>query len=213
MFPNHFRVPEALRSGLTFGSFTAKRSGGVKNDDANDVNPSHAIESSLGSDDTAGELVSSDEHGSSNGQVDHFDEPESPTELHEEVPQSDGNDALDADSKDGNLKKDVIFPQEGHQDAATQIAPTYGFGVMQPIHEGNLAQFDRLEAQTQDISCVSSFVVSFYFLFAPRIIHVASVCYVFFAYIANCIAIISFIFTIWNFIFLLLLCFIKLFFL
>uniref|UniRef100_A0A2P2MFE0 Uncharacterized protein LOC105633127 isoform X2 n=1 Tax=Rhizophora mucronata TaxID=61149 RepID=A0A2P2MFE0_RHIMU len=103
-------------------------------------------------------MICSDEHGSSNGQVDHFDEPESPTELHEEVPQSDGNDALDADSKDGNLKKDVIFPQEGHQDAATQIAPTYGFGVMQPIHEGNLAQFDRLEAQTQDISCVSSFV-------------------------------------------------------
>uniref|UniRef100_A0A2P2MF88 GBF-interacting protein 1 N-terminal domain-containing protein n=1 Tax=Rhizophora mucronata TaxID=61149 RepID=A0A2P2MF88_RHIMU len=161
MFPNHFRVPEALRSGLTFGSFTAQNSGlGVKNGNGNDcgINSSHAIDSSLGADETARELPLSDEHLTSNEQVDHFNQPESPKQVLDEVPQSVGNDAPDSESKDCKLKEDAIFLPEGHHNTSIQITPTYGFGMMQPMQKGHHAQFEGHEAQEQDISHVSGFV-------------------------------------------------------
>lgn len=56
-FPNHFKVPEALKTGLTFGSFDTNSGLGTEFGNSNGCGISgiHAIESSCGNDETARE--------------------------------------------------------------------------------------------------------------------------------------------------------------
>ncbi|KAI9403095.1 hypothetical protein POPTR_001G370900v4 [Populus trichocarpa] len=178
-FPNHYKVPEALKSGLTFGSFDtnsgprkeysngdltfgsfdtnsgpgAKCSNGIDGD----INSMHAIELAHLTDETAME-PSSNDSGSTPVQFNHSDQPESPIHVLEKVSISEGNVDPSADSGAVQPKQDEMLLPEGHQSSTVQIAPNYGFGIMPPMQAAHLVPFAGHETQAWDVSQTTGFV-------------------------------------------------------
>lgn len=105
-------------------------------------------------------ITCSIENGSLITQVDHSDKSESPQNELVKVPQSEGNVAANADSEGDQSKQEIMMVPEGHLNPTAPIAPNYGFGIMPPVQGGHLIQFDGHETQAQDVSRVSTFVVS-----------------------------------------------------
>ncbi|XP_012071069.1 GBF-interacting protein 1-like isoform X2 [Jatropha curcas] len=159
-FPNHFKVPEALKSGLTFGSFDVNSGPGTKNCNGNscDINSTHATESSHGTDETARETSSSNQSISSTVLVDHPDQLESPEQVFENATKSEGIATSDADPKSNKASQEMMLLPEGQQNSVVQIAPSYGFGIVSTVPGGQLVQIEGYESQTQDVSCLSGFV-------------------------------------------------------
>ncbi|KAB5521247.1 hypothetical protein DKX38_025566 [Salix brachista] len=177
-FPNHYKVPEALKSGLIFGSFDtnsgsgkeysnggltfgsfdtnsgpgAKCSNGI--DDV--INSMHAVELAHLTDETATE-PSSNDSGSTPMQVNHSDQPESPLHVLEEVSISEGSVAPSADSRAVQQEQDGMLIPEGHHSSTVQIAPNYGFGIMPPMQPAHLVPFAGHETQAWDVSQPTGF--------------------------------------------------------
>ncbi|CAI0378401.1 unnamed protein product [Linum tenue] len=138
-FPNHFKVPQALKSGLTFGSFessssTGMNSGNGHNRDVNGQNLSTAV------------------------QIDLPDKCESESEnVLKEVASSVGNPLLEADPKCDQPKQERTQTLERHQSPTAQLAPNYGLGVlpaMEGVHNG---QLDGHEPRARDAPRISPF--------------------------------------------------------
>ncbi|XP_034925139.1 GBF-interacting protein 1 isoform X3 [Populus alba] len=158
-FPNHYKVPEALKSGLTFGSFDTNSGPGAKcsNGIDGDINSMQAVELAHLTDETAME-PSSNDSGSTPMQVNHSDQPESPIHVLEKVSISEGNVEPSADSRAVQPKQDEMLLPEGHQSSTVQIAPNYGFGIMPTMQATHLVPIAGHETQAWDVSQTTGFV-------------------------------------------------------
>ncbi|KAI9385564.1 hypothetical protein POPTR_011G079800v4 [Populus trichocarpa] len=177
-FPTHFKVPEALKSSLTFGSFESNSGpgkeyinggltfGSFDSNSGPETKCSNAIDGDINST-LAVELThstvenarpSSNDSGSSPMQVDHSYQPESPQPVVEKVLISEDNDAPGADSKVVQSKQDAMLLPECHQNSTVQISPSYGFGIMPPLQAAHPVPFIGHETQAPDVSQLSGFV-------------------------------------------------------
>ncbi|KAI4307839.1 hypothetical protein L6164_030976 [Bauhinia variegata] len=153
-FPNHFQVPEALKSGITFGSFdsnfglTERSSSGT--DGGNDDSP--ALESSLGSDETA---ISSKQSVSTTSQGDRPDYPHSPSYLIERSP-AEGNTISGVDSKGDQPKQEVLLAPEGPPIQTVPNAQNYGLNFMSTMLGTQQIQFEGAESQSANSQALSS---------------------------------------------------------
>ncbi|XVE80594.1 hypothetical protein DITRI_Ditri14bG0152100 [Diplodiscus trichospermus] len=155
-FPTDFEVSEALKNGLTFGSFDASFGQETKHDNvaSAEINSACPVESSLGSDETGGEPSARNQGVLLAVEGDNADEPQSTPEF-EKVPESDGNISSDADLKIDQSNEEMHLRLEGKQNVIPNV-PSYGFGFM-PAAASHLAQFDGLEAWMHDVSRLPNF--------------------------------------------------------
>ncbi|KAK7299914.1 hypothetical protein RJT34_10743 [Clitoria ternatea] len=154
-FPNHFQVPESLKSGLTFGSFdtfglSEKSTSGTGGD-----NNSPASESSLGNGEAA---TTSTQNVSLTAQGDQLDYPHSSSYLIEKTPAIEGNSITSSDTKADQPKKEVLIAPEGHPIPTVQTAQNYGLNFMSTMLGTQQVQFEGTEPQPQDSSCLPNFV-------------------------------------------------------
>ncbi|KAK7371899.1 hypothetical protein VNO80_05266 [Phaseolus coccineus] len=155
-FPNHFQVPEALKSGLTFGSFdtfgpSEKSNSGTDGDN----NVSCALEPSPVSDEAA---TSSNQNASLTSQGDHLDYPHSSTYLIEKTPDTEGNSINGTDTKVDQQKKEVLLAPEAHQLPTVPTAQNYGLNFMSTMLGTQQVQFEGTEPQAQDTSRFPNYV-------------------------------------------------------
>ncbi|XP_059443553.1 GBF-interacting protein 1-like isoform X2 [Corylus avellana] len=159
-FPNHFQVSEVMKRGLTFGSFDSIFELSMKSVSGTGGNNStvSAVESSQESDETAKE-PSSNQVVSLDAPEDFLDHPESVSEtVLEHVPPSEGNGSSNADSKDDQMKQEILLPQEGPQNTTVQNAPNYNFGLVPTMLGSQHVQFEGSESQAQETSRFPNFV-------------------------------------------------------
>ncbi|XP_057725726.1 GBF-interacting protein 1-like [Arachis stenosperma] len=153
-FPNHFQVPKALKSGLTFGSFDTLGPNETSSSGADgDHNPSPALESSLGSDKDA---ISRDQTASLSQQGNQVDFQHSSSYMIEKTSAPpEGNAVTSTDLKVDHPKQEVLLAPEGHQIPNVQSAQNY----YQSIILGNQqVQFEGTEPQSQETSRFTNFV-------------------------------------------------------
>ncbi|KAL3036047.1 hypothetical protein AAZX31_02G283800 [Glycine max] len=152
-FPNHFQVPKALKSGLTFGSFDTFGPSEKSNSGAGgDNNASPALELS---DETA---TSSNQNASLTAQGDHLDYPHSSPYWIEKTPATKGNPITGTDTKVDQPKKEVLLAPEGQQIPTVQTAQNYGLNFMSTMLGTQQVQFEGTEPQSQDASHFPNFV-------------------------------------------------------
>ncbi|KAJ1410819.1 UBA-like superfamily [Sesbania bispinosa] len=152
-FPNHFQVPEALKSGLTFGSFdtfgpSERSSSGTGCD--NNTSPA-----SLGNDEAT---TSSNQSASLSAQGDHLDYTHSASYLINKTPASESNSITGTDSKIDQPKQEVLLAPEGHPILTVQNAQNYGLNFMSTMLGTQQVQFEGTEPQTQETSRFPNFV-------------------------------------------------------
>ncbi|OMP06939.1 UBA-like protein [Corchorus olitorius] len=152
-FPTHFHVSEALKNGLTFGSFDASFGQGAKHDNGSsvEVNSACPVDSSQGGDEAAGEPSSRSQVILSAVEGDNSDQSHSPP-----VPESDGNISSDADLKVDQSNQEMQMHPEGNPSVIPNVHG-YGFGFM-PASASHLVQFDGPEARANDVSRLTNFV-------------------------------------------------------
>ncbi|KAL5125957.1 GBF-interacting protein 1-like [Glycine soja] len=152
-FPNHFQVPKALKSGLTFGSFDTFGPSEESNSGAGgDNNASPALKLS---DETA---TSSNQNASLTAQGDHLDYPHSSPYWIEKTPATKGNPITGTDTKVDQPKKEVLLAPEGQQIPTVQTAQNYGLNFMSTMLGTQQVQFEGTEPQSQDASHFPNFV-------------------------------------------------------
>ncbi|KAF8414285.1 hypothetical protein HHK36_002287 [Tetracentron sinense] len=161
IIPNHLQVPEAERTGLSFGSFDA--SFGVSTSHANgpDSNKSFTppSESSHEIEETVEEPSSSNQIASPTAQErDYPDHPQSPMHVPENLSSGEGDALSSAVPEYDQSKQETALPSGGPQYSVVHSAPNYGFGFMQPVLGSQLAPFES-EPQARDVSRLPSFVV------------------------------------------------------
>ncbi|KAJ6776064.1 FLOCCULATION PROTEIN (DUF1296) [Salix koriyanagi] len=154
-FPNHYKVPEALKSGLIFGSFDTNSGSGKEY--SNGGLTFGSFDTNSGSGAKCSNEPSSNDSGSTPMQVNHSDQPESPLHVLEEVSISEGSVAPSADSRAVQQEQDGMLIPEGHQSSTVQIAPNYGFGIMPPMQPAHLVPFAGHETQAWDVSQPTGF--------------------------------------------------------
>ncbi|KAJ7963582.1 GBF-interacting protein 1 [Quillaja saponaria] len=157
-FPNHFQVSDALKSGLTFGSFDSnfvQRGRSISGTgDENSSMP--VLESSFGSD---GSTASSNQSLLSNAQGEHLIHPRSPPYESEETPHPEENAIASAESKDDDQpKQESLLAPEGPPIPAVQNAQNYGLNFMSAMLGTQHVQFEGAEPQSQETSRLSNFV-------------------------------------------------------
>nr|KJB63040.1 hypothetical protein B456_009G451000 [Gossypium raimondii] len=129
-FPTHFQVSE---NGLTFGSFDTSFGLGTENNISRaEISSACPVETSLSSDELAGEPSSRSQGILSAAEGDNADQPRSPPEL-EEVPKPEGNVPSVAELNDQSTQEVHLHP------------------------EGHLSQFDGPEAWVHDVSRLANF--------------------------------------------------------
>ncbi|XP_022716699.1 GBF-interacting protein 1-like isoform X2 [Durio zibethinus] len=155
-FPIHFKVSEALKNGLTFGSFDDSFRQGTKHNNVTsvEINSACPVDISQGSDETAREPSSRSQGILSDVEGDNADKPQSPPEF-EKVPESDGNISSDADFKVDQSNQELHLNPEGNQSVIPNV-PSYGFGFM-PASASHLVQLDEPEARVHDVSSIVNF--------------------------------------------------------
>ncbi|XP_020225023.1 GBF-interacting protein 1-like [Cajanus cajan] len=153
-FPNHFQVPKALKSGLTFGSFDTFGPSEKSNSGTGGENNTSALESSLGSGEAA---TSSNQSASLTAQGDHLDYPHSTSYLIEKTPATEGNSISGTDTK-VDQPKEILLAPEGHQIPTVQTAQNYGLNFMSTMLGTQQVQFEGTEPQSQDTSRFPNFV-------------------------------------------------------
>ncbi|XP_061337604.1 GBF-interacting protein 1-like isoform X2 [Gastrolobium bilobum] len=155
-FPNHFQVPESLKSGLTFGSFdTSGQSERSSNGTGGDNNTYPALESSLGNNEAA---TSSNQSSSFTAKGDHLDYPHSSSYLIEKAPVSEANSSIGTDSKVDPPKQEVLLAPEGHPIPTVQSAQNYGLNFMSTMLGTQQVQFEGIEPHAPEASRFPNFV-------------------------------------------------------
>ncbi|KAG5235202.1 GBF-interacting protein [Salix suchowensis] len=144
-FPNHFKVPEALKNGLTFGSFESNSGPGKEY--INGCLTFGSFDSNSGSETKLSHSID----------VDHSYQPEPPQLVLEKVLISEDNVAPSANSKVVQSEQDETLLPECHQSPTVQIAPNYGFGIMPPLQAAHLVPFVGHETQASNVSQRSGF--------------------------------------------------------
>ncbi|KAE8706567.1 GBF-interacting protein 1 [Hibiscus syriacus] len=155
-FPTHFQVSEALKNGLTFGSFDASFGHVSKPTNVSnlEINSARPVETSQGVDGAAGEPASS--HGILPAvEGDNTDQQEAPPEF-EKVPESDCNVSSDADLKVDQSNQEMHLHPESNQSVIPNV-PSYGLSFM-PASAAHHAQFDGPDARNHDVSRLTNLV-------------------------------------------------------
>ncbi|KAK8638408.1 hypothetical protein V6N13_136835 [Hibiscus sabdariffa] len=155
-FPTHFQVSEALKNGLTFGSFDASFGQVSKHTNVTnlEINSARPVETSQGVEDTAGEPASSQGKLPA-AEGDNPDQPEAPPEF-EKLPESDCNVSSDADLKVDRSNQEMHLHPESNQSIISNV-PSYGLNFM-PASTTHLSQFDVPDARTHDVSRLANIV-------------------------------------------------------
>ncbi|KAK9152356.1 hypothetical protein Syun_010665 [Stephania yunnanensis] len=164
IIPNHLQVPEAERSGLSFGSFgsfdasfvvSTTNAGSIDTDKSSTpASETSQIEES------AEEPYSSSQNASPTVQEgDYSDRPLSPSNVQENVPSVEADGPTDSGPDYEQTKLELMLPVGGPQYSVVHTAPNYPFGLMPPILGAQFASFESSEPQARDVSRLSSFVV------------------------------------------------------
>ncbi|XP_061353171.1 GBF-interacting protein 1-like [Gastrolobium bilobum] len=151
-FPNHFQVPKALKTGLTFGSFDSFGPRDSSSSGAGGDNYTAALESSPGSDETA---TSSNQSASLSAQGDHVEYPQSTSYLIEKTPALE-NSTIVSDSKSAQPKQEVLLAQEAPPIPNVQSAQNYDLNFMSNMLGSQQVQFEG--SQAQETSRLPNFV-------------------------------------------------------
>ncbi|OVA08274.1 Protein of unknown function DUF1296 [Macleaya cordata] len=160
IIPNHLQVPEAERSGLSFGSFDA--SFGVRSSygDSPDSDKSSTplSESSEGIEEAAEDPSSSNQNASPDSpEVDYHHHPQSPRNMPEN---SSPGEVESTVPEYDQSKPEMALPPAGPHYSVVHTAPTYSsFGLMPPMLGTQFASFDSSEPQGRDVSRLPGFVV------------------------------------------------------
>ncbi|OIW16406.1 hypothetical protein TanjilG_19122 [Lupinus angustifolius] len=154
-FPNHFQVPKALKSGLTFGNFDTSGPNERSYSGIGGYNNTASLESSLGNDESA---TSSNISASMTAQGDHIDYPHSSSYLIEKTPAPVGNSITHSDSNYDQPKAEALLAPEGHPIQTVQSAQNYGLNFLPTMLGTQLVQFEGTEAQVQETPLFPYFV-------------------------------------------------------
>ncbi|GMJ11582.1 hypothetical protein like AT3G07660 [Hibiscus trionum] len=155
-FPTHFQVSEALKNGLTFGSFDASFGQVPKHANVTnlEIDSARPVETSQGVDDTAGEPASSQGKLPA-AEGDKTDQQQAPPEF-EKVLESNCNVSPDADLKDDRSNQEMHLHPESNQSTIPNV-PSYGLSFM-PASTTHLSQFDGPDARIHDVSRLTNLV-------------------------------------------------------
>ncbi|XP_043689113.1 GBF-interacting protein 1-like isoform X2 [Telopea speciosissima] len=159
IIPTHLHVPEAERTGLSFGSFDASfgTSMSYANGPDSDKSSTPLSESSQGFEETAEEPSSSNHNAFPAAQEEGYpDHPQSPTQMPENLS---SGEADVSSSQVTESKPETLLPSGGPQYSVVHTAANYSFGFMPPVVGGQLAPFESSEPQARDVSRLPSFVV------------------------------------------------------
>ncbi|KAL1127053.1 hypothetical protein V6Z11_A13G153300 [Gossypium hirsutum] len=156
IFPTHFQVSEALKNGLTFGSFDASFGQVSKHNNVTDleINSARPVETSLVVDETVGE-PSSSQGILPAGEGGNADQQQAPCEL-EKVTESDGNVSSDTNLKVDQSNHEMHLHLDNNQSTIPNV-PSYGLGFV-PASMTNVPQFDGPEARPHDVSHLTNFI-------------------------------------------------------
>ncbi|XP_028771532.1 GBF-interacting protein 1-like, partial [Neltuma alba] len=155
-FPNHFQVPEALKSGLIFGSFDSdfdKKE--MFSTTGGDNNTSSALHPSQGSDKTA---TSSNQSPSSTAPGDHSDHSRSPSDLIEKPSVSEVNAVSGTEPKAGQLKQEALLAPVATPIPTIMNGQGYGLNFMSTMLGTQQVQFKGAEPQAQETTRPSNYV-------------------------------------------------------
>ncbi|KAM7251973.1 hypothetical protein ACFE04_023856 [Oxalis oulophora] len=156
-FPSHFQVPEAVKNGLTFGSFEVNLVVGTNhvNDTAGDID-THTIESSQENDEILGEPSPREQGVSSIFQGDNPDYSNSTSLDLENVLSSDDNVTASADLKSVESKPEMLTFPGGHPNPHVQNFSNYSFGFMPTLPGAQFVQYEGAETQSGNQQVPSS---------------------------------------------------------
>ncbi|XP_054818609.1 GBF-interacting protein 1-like isoform X2 [Prosopis cineraria] len=155
-FPNHFQVPDALKSGLIFGSFDSDfdkremfgRTGG-------DNNSSNALHSPQASDKTA---TSSNQSASSTAPADDPDYTHSSSYLIEKPLVSEVNTVSGAELKADQPKQEVLLAPVGTPIPTIMNGQSYGLNFMSTMLATPQVQLKGAEPQGQETTRLPNYV-------------------------------------------------------
>ncbi|KAE8702738.1 GBF-interacting protein 1 [Hibiscus syriacus] len=155
-FPIHFQVSEALKNGLTFGSFDASFGQVLKHTSVTNLEISSArpAETSQGVDDTSGEPASSQGILPAM-EGDNTEQQKAPPEF-EKVPESDCNVPSDADLNLDQSNQEMHLHPESNKSIIPNV-PSYGLSFM-PASATHPAQFDGPDARIHDVSHLTNLI-------------------------------------------------------
>lgn len=164
IIPNHLQVPEAERTGFSFGSFDA--SFGVSTSFANGLDNDKIAtplsESSQEIEETADVPSSSTENASTAQEGDYPDHPQSPAHVAENLSpgEADVPSSISPGPEYEQPKSETVLPPGGPQYSVVHTNPNHSaFGLMPPILGSQFSPFENSEPQARDGSRVPSFVV------------------------------------------------------
>ncbi|KAK4275288.1 hypothetical protein QN277_018400 [Acacia crassicarpa] len=154
-FPNHFQVPEALKSGLIFGSFDSEFDKEMFSRTGGDNNTSSALHSFQGSDKTA---TSSNQSASSTEPGDHSDYTHSPSDLNEKPSVSEVNTVSGTVPMADQSKQEVQLAPVGKPIPTIMDGQSIGLNFMSPMLGAQQVQFKGAEPQAQETTCLPNYV-------------------------------------------------------
>ncbi|XP_068637661.1 GBF-interacting protein 1-like isoform X2 [Aristolochia californica] len=165
IIPNHLQVPEAERTGLSFGSFDA--SFGVRTSFTNghdsDKSSTPLSESSQGIEETAEESSSSNQNASPAVEEGEYpNHPQSSTHMQENLLHSepDASSAISPGPEYDPTKPETALPPGGPHYSVVHTAPNYStFGLVPPMLGNQFSPFESSEPQARDATRIPSFVV------------------------------------------------------
>ncbi|XP_058112786.1 GBF-interacting protein 1-like isoform X3 [Magnolia sinica] len=167
IIPIHLHVPEAERSGLSFGSFDASfgLNASFANGPDTDKSPTPLSESSQVIEESVEEPSSSNQNASSTAQEgDYSDNPQSPPHMPENLTSSeaDASAGIPPMPEYDQSKPETVLPPGGTQSSVVHTNPSYStFGVVPPMLGSQFPPFESSEPQARDASRVPSFVQPF----------------------------------------------------
>uniref|UniRef100_A0A1D1XR72 GBF-interacting protein 1 N-terminal domain-containing protein n=1 Tax=Anthurium amnicola TaxID=1678845 RepID=A0A1D1XR72_9ARAE len=163
IIPNHLQVPEAERTGLSFGSFDASFNLGTRfmNGPCGENCSMQPADSSQVPEGNIEESTLITQNTSLAIQEDVLDHPRSP-QMPDNLSsgETDVSSNIAAVSEHDQNKQEIAVAQRGPQVSVVHTAPTYStFGLIPQILGGQFAPFESSEPQARDASPLPGFVV------------------------------------------------------
>lgn len=158
IIPNHIHVPEAVRSGLSFGSFdsafviTPSRSSEPENQtNSNSVSETHPETEAIVEEHTTSQNASAPAE-----EADYVDNSQSPQHVPDNLSSGEVSVPSSAVPDSSDSKKETA---SGPQHPGVNVSSSYNFALMPPILGNPLGPVEASETQARDVSRVPSFVV------------------------------------------------------
>lgn len=163
IFPNHIRIPEAERAGLSFGSFSANFAvkSNLKTDTISEKDTTTTEEcETLDSNDSIQDISSGPQNAAATVHEDESpDHSESPRPIHETVStETDLSGSVSTQEFD-HAKPEAAPAPSAPQYPLVQSPPAYSsFGMMAPVLGSQLSGFENADTQSRETSRIPGFV-------------------------------------------------------